>query len=64
MSAEAMQSSRQYRQVPTSAAYGSTQDHHYDTQGDLDADGYYTSQNVRPSADLKLLITFPDVNNY
>ena len=49
MSAEAMQPSRQYRQVPTSAAYASPQDFHYDNaQGDLDADGYYTNQNVSP----------------
>lgn len=41
MSAEAMQSSRQYRQVPTTAAYGT---HH--GQGDLDADGYYSLENV------------------
>lgn len=51
MSAEAMQSSRQYRQVPTSVAYGTHQDPHYDVQGDLDADGYYTRQNVSFSHD-------------
>lgn len=45
MSADAMQSSRQYRPVPTTSAYAAPLDLHYD-KTELDAQGYYTGQNA------------------
>ncbi|KIV95791.1 hypothetical protein, variant [Exophiala mesophila] len=47
MSTDAMQSSRQYRQVPTTSSYATPQDLQFD-HSQMDAQGYYSGQNYYP----------------
>lgn len=49
MSTDAMQSSRQYRQVPTTSSYATPQELQFD-HSQMDAQGYYSGQNVTLSS--------------